>query len=141
VRRFLTGVDAAGRSCVIEDADPPMEGSPAGILSAAIYSTESAPPPPRPDGQGRFSDLGVAPGLINWRIVDFEPNVTRSMHHTDTLDFDMVLEGSIELGLEDGQHLLEPGDCVVVAGVDHSWTAGPSGCRMSVTLIGTPSPG
>jgi quercetin dioxygenase-like cupin family protein len=83
-------------------------------------------------------DLGVEPGLVHWIIVEFDPNAARSMHHTDTLDFDVVLEGSVELGLDDGQHLLEPGDCAVITGVDHSWTAGPDGCRMSVTLIGTP---
>jgi mannose-6-phosphate isomerase-like protein (cupin superfamily) len=60
------------------------------------------------------------------------------MHHTDTLDFDMILEGSVEIVLDDGPHRLGPGDCVVVTGVDHVWKAGPDGFVMSVTLMGTP---
>jgi len=41
--------------------------------------------------------------------------------------------------LDDGAHRLEPGDTVVVAGVDHAWRAGPDGCTMVNTMIGTPA--
>jgi hypothetical protein len=52
----------------------------------------------------------------------------------------MLLEGSLELTLDDGRHSLEPGDVVVLNGVDHLWTAGPEGCRLNVVAIGTPPP-
>ena len=65
------------------------------------------------------------------------------MHHTDTLDFDTVIAGSIELILDDGGHRLEAGDVVVISGVDHAWRSGPDGCTMVITLQGTepPAPG
>jgi hypothetical protein len=36
---------------------------------------------------------------------------------------------------------LEPGDFVVMPGVDHAYAAGPEGCRLLVVEIGTPPPG
>jgi quercetin dioxygenase-like cupin family protein len=91
-------------------------------------------------GHAALFDLGVAPGLVEWRIIEHAPNMVAPMHQTDTIDFDMVLEGNVELGLDDGAHHLSPGDCVVITGVDHSWTAGPAGCRLSVTSLGSARP-
>jgi hypothetical protein len=62
------------------------------------------------------------------------------MHQTDTLDFDLVVAGSMDLVLDDGPHHLGVNDCVVVTGVDHAWRAGPDGCTLSVFLLGTPPP-
>jgi quercetin dioxygenase-like cupin family protein len=62
------------------------------------------------------------------------------MHHTDTVDIDIVLDGSIELTLDDGVHVLQAGDGAVIRGVDHAWRAGSEGARLSVIFIGTPPP-
>ncbi|HEY6531567.1 MAG TPA: hypothetical protein VIY72_04650, partial [Acidimicrobiales bacterium] len=61
------------------------------------------------------------------------------MHHTDTIDFDTVLEGSAVLILDDGRHVLEAGDVAVVTGVDHGWEAGPEGTVFAFVFLGTPS--
>ncbi len=60
------------------------------------------------------------------------------MHQTDTIDCVLVFDGSVELELDDGLHLLETRDCVIIPAVDHGWKAGPSGCRLCVMAIGTP---
>ena len=73
-------------------------------------------------------------------IVDYAPGAQTPKHHTDTLDLEIVLQGSLELTLDDGVHHLEVGDIVVMTGVDHAWKAGPLGCRLSVMLVGTPPP-
>jgi quercetin dioxygenase-like cupin family protein len=109
-----------------------------GRTRAVVFETRESPPPVCPDGQGDYLDLGVAPGLVRWQVIRFEPEFELGMHHADTLDFDMVLEGSVEIVLDDGAHWLGPGDCVVVTGVDHAWKAGPDGFVLSVTTIGTP---
>jgi quercetin dioxygenase-like cupin family protein len=62
------------------------------------------------------------------------------MHHADTVDLDVVLAGSVDLILDDGEHPLAPGDSAVVTGVDHAWRAGPEGCRLSVMTIGAAPP-
>jgi hypothetical protein len=143
MRRLITGVDASGRSCIIEETTViPEEVGLAGVASAMVATTSSSPPPARPEGPGDLSELSAGPGLAGWLLLDYGPNhKDYSMHHTDTVDFDLILEGSMELALDDGTHLLEPGDMVVMNGVDHQWTAGPSGCRFTVVFIGTPPPG
>jgi quercetin dioxygenase-like cupin family protein len=83
-------------------------------------------------------DVGVPPGTICWLLMDYAAGERQGMHHTDTVDLDLVLEGSIELILDDGAHPLVAGDGVVVNGIDHGWHAGPEGARMSVTFLGSP---
>ena len=48
------------------------------------------------------------------------------MHHTDTLDLETIISGSVDLILDDGAHHLEAGDMVVMTGVDHAWRPDPT---------------
>lgn len=59
------------------------------------------------------------------------------MHHTDSVDFDVVLEGSVDLILDDGAHPLQRGDSVVMTGVDHAWRAGQDGCVLAASNVGS----
>lgn len=142
--RFLvTGVDAAGRSCAApEDQVRPQGGAGLeGILYAVMYATPTLPS--ISTGGGRAADtfdLGVPAGAMDWKVIDYAPGMEFSMHHTDTVDFDSVLSGSIELILDDGGHPLVAGDSVVVTGVDHAWRAGPEGCRISIISLGVSPP-
>ncbi|WP_244892740.1 cupin domain-containing protein [Mycobacterium asiaticum] len=134
---LVTGVDAAGRSCVAEEGAVTLNGFPGyeGILFSVLYDT----PSPGISAGGRAADtldLGVPPGAVNWKMIDYGPGVEFSMHHTDTVDFDLVLAGSVELILDDGAHPLAAGDTAVVTGVDHAWRTGPAGCRLSVVSVG-----
>jgi quercetin dioxygenase-like cupin family protein len=142
MRKLTTGVDEDGRSRLIELRSLDLVGNPRapGVQSAVVAETASSPPPSRPAGKASTSDLGVKPGLLRWFVVEYEANLEIPMHHTDTVDFDIVLDGSLVLGLDDGEHLLQTDDILIVNGVDHSWRAGPSGCRLSVLSIGTPPP-
>ena len=132
-RLLVTGVDASGRSCAARDDLVTLQGDagPEGILRySVLYGAPSLPA--ISTGGGRAADvldLVVPPGA------EF------SMHHTDTVDFDVVLAGSVELILDDGPHRLEVGDSAFVTGVDHAWRAGPKGCRLNVLTIGASPPG
>ena len=109
--------------------------------STCHRSTELVRPlPARPDGTGELRDLGVAPGYSQWLISRWAPHEQAASHHTDTLDYDLVLAGTMVITLGDGEHRLEAGDAVVVTGVDHAWRAGPEGCILSVVLFGTSPP-
>lgn len=143
MRKLLTGTDSAGRSYIANATEIVFEslsiGSKVtGVSSAALFSTEEFLPPMHSAERGGSHDLHVPPGAIAWRMFRFAPGYSSLMHHTDTIDLDVVLEGSVEILLDDGEHLLESGDCVIVTGVDHAWRAGPDGVVMNVTLIGTP---
>jgi quercetin dioxygenase-like cupin family protein len=138
-RLLITGVDAAGRSCAAQDGPVTLQGdaSPQGILYSVLYATPSLPS--ISTGGGRVADildLGVPTGAIRWTVIEYAPGAEFSMHHTDTVDFDVVLSGSVELILDDGGHPLTVGDSAVVTGVDHAWRAGPEGCRLNIMTIG-----
>jgi len=138
MRTLITGVDADGRSCAVSLQDVALDPIGPGFGLGIVYATTSNPPPARPAGAAALIDQHLATGMIRWIVVDYAPGAETPKHHTDTLDLETVLSGSVELTLEDGVHLLEPGDMVVMTGVDHAWKAGPQGCRLSAVLVGTP---
>jgi hypothetical protein len=120
---LITGVDSSGRSCVVQDRRVTLQGdvSLPGVGYSVLYGTPSTPSIPDGGRAADALDLGVTPGAINWMTIEYAPGTTFTMHHTDTVDFDMLLSGSVELILDDGVHPLVPGDSVVVTGVDHAW--------------------
>lgn len=140
MRTLITGVDADGRSCVVSHDDVALDRLAPGFAMAVPFATTTSPPPAGPGGSAPLIDQGIAPGLARWMVVELGPDSETPMHHTDTLDLQTVLSGSVDLVLDDGTHRLEEGDLVVLTGVDHAWRGGPEGCRLSAVLIGTPSP-
>jgi hypothetical protein len=149
MRNLITGIDAEGRSCVVEAteiAPAPVDGY-SGVRMAPLYRTEQSPPPPRPPALEHTVDVQLAPGLVRWMIIEHEPHASHqaptgatTMHHTDTLDFVFVQDGSAEFVLQDGSHEVAAGDHLVTTGVDHAWRAGVDGCRLLVVSIGTSPP-
>ncbi|BBX20466.1 hypothetical protein CRI77_09450 [Mycolicibacterium duvalii] len=140
MRTLITGTDAEGRSCVVSAEELTLDTLAPGFAMGVPYQTTTNPPPARPAGSAPLIDQGIAPGLARWMVVDLGPGSETPMHHTDTVDLETVLSGTVELILDDGAHALAAGDLVVLTGVDHAWRAGPDGCRLSAVLIGTPSP-
>jgi mannose-6-phosphate isomerase-like protein (cupin superfamily) len=146
MRRLITGVNADGRSCMIENADfTTVAAAGHGISIARVYATTENPLPPRPAGVGERIDVQLAPGLLRWYVVDHEPHemhegsvTSTTMHHKDTLDLVFVQDGTAELVLQDGSYDIGPGDFVVMPGIDHAWNAGPNGCRLVVVTVGSP---
>lgn len=135
VRCILTGTDSEGRSCVVEETEMGLGDGPVDVR--ALFRTRTDRPA-GPGGRGEQRDLGVPAGQLQWVVTRWVPGAEAGTHHTDTIDLDLVVAGSIELVLDDGPHLLEAGDAAVVTGVDHAWRSGPEGCTLSVVLLGTP---
>ena len=139
MRRLVAARDSGGRSFAREVGPVDFEGR-AGtdFAVATLYAAAAGELATQwATGVGEAVDLAVAPGSVRWIVVRYVPDQAFPMHHTETTDLDVVLEGTIELGLDDGTHHLRTGDCVVIEGVDHSWRAGPEGCVLSVMSIGT----
>lgn len=139
MRVLVTGVDEAGCSCAAQDGPIDLQGDASrnGMLFSMLYA---APSLPSIEDGGRAAgklDLVLETGALRWTMIEYAAGAEFSMHHTDTVDFDVVLSGSVELVLDDGAHSLEPGDSAVITGVDHAWRAGPQGCRLNVLTIGT----
>lgn len=139
MRRLVAGLDDQGRSCVISDVEVRFGiTEDRGLVAVEqLYVTPQLPPPAQPAGKSELLDMGFGPGLA-WMVIRWKAGGEWPPHYTDTIDLDIVLEGSIELLLDDGAHRLEPGDSVVVQGVDHAWRVGDEGCTTAVAAIGTP---
>jgi quercetin dioxygenase-like cupin family protein len=60
------------------------------------------------------------------------------MHTTDTIDFEIVLDGTVTLELDDGATVtLHPGDTVVQNGTRHRWgNPGDKLARLAVFMVG-----
>jgi mannose-6-phosphate isomerase-like protein (cupin superfamily) len=147
VRRFVAGVNAEGRSCIVDEGDVTpgsIEGI-VGLRTSSLWSIEGSGPPAPPPQHGDHVDVGLAPGALRWIVVDHEPpkkdephGVSRRMHHQDAVELVFVLDGSTRLLLDDDERDLVPGDCVVQPGVNHAFADGADGCRMLVVVVGTP---
>ena len=147
MRLLQTAVDEDGRSYLasaseIETAPPPGYELP---RVAALFRTESAPPPPRASSSARHIEVGLAPGHVRWMVIDHPPfdpakgeNHTSELHTTDAIDLVYMVSGSADLILDDGVHPIRTGDCIVMAGVAHGQRSGPEGCRMLSAAVGTP---
>jgi hypothetical protein len=145
MRLLTTGVNAEGRSCVIEDLElpSPVFGSLSGYAHIAYerFINDQAPPIAPPQGHAYKLDLGVGPGLMKFYLLDFAADADGTsdhFHNTDTLEVDIVLEHSFQIVLGDGSsHELSAGDAVILMGNDHARKAGPNGCRMIIIALGT----
>jgi quercetin dioxygenase-like cupin family protein len=78
----------------------------------AAHSTQVASPP-----------VVVVPGGTAAMFVDIKPGASTAKHRTVSLDYGTVIEGEVELELDDGEvRRVRKGDLVVQRGTVHKWT-------------------
>jgi mannose-6-phosphate isomerase-like protein (cupin superfamily) len=58
------------------------------------------------------------------------------VHKSETVDYGIVLEGERVLLLDDGEHVMRPGDVVVQLGNWHGWTNPREGSLMAFVMMG-----
>jgi quercetin dioxygenase-like cupin family protein len=56
-----------------------------------------------------------------FRVIEFQPGVAPRMHRTDTLDYIVVMSGSIMMEMDDEMIELHAGDVMVQRGTVHNW--------------------
>jgi mannose-6-phosphate isomerase-like protein (cupin superfamily) len=171
VRRIVTGHRADGRSSVLMDsAAPNVKQRRAGNASTLLWVTDQAPASVSGDTDAGAREIGVPPperGSI-FRIAEFPPgsgaelrdheallrdfgigaDVARghpprhpAIHRTRTIDYVVVLEGEIDLLLDDGELRLAAGDVVVQRGTNHAWlNRGAVPCRLAMVFIDAQEP-
>jgi len=157
VRRVVTGQDEDGTAVFRSDGPPPLTldapggvgvsevlwlDGPAKTFDDGIDRTEVTFPlePPAGGGSVRLVRLppppADAPADEHWLRVEGDDPSEPGMHVTDTLDFDVVLSGSIALGLDDGDHVLHAGDVVIQRGNRHRWrVVGDAPCTYAVFMF------
>jgi quercetin dioxygenase-like cupin family protein len=77
----------------------------------------------------------VGDGTV-FRIVQYAPGVAPRHHRTNSIDYAIVLSGSIKLQPDIGTVQVNPGDVVVQRGTIHNWVnSGPGPRVMAYILI------
>ena len=137
MRTIVTGLDGQGRSTVvaIEQGGDPSAGD---VVAMTVWTTGTSSPPIPRSGPWPEPALDVgcpATGTI-WRLVQMPPGYEFGRHRTETLDYDTVVAGTLQLVLETDSVDLVPGDCIVLPGVPHAWRAGSSGATLNVVMTG-----
>ena len=170
MRRIITGHRPDGRSTVLIDAAAPnVKQRHAGNGSTLLWVTDETPA--RPSGEDRAArEIGVPPprGGTIFRIAEFPPgiggevrdneavlrdfgigtDVARghaprhpAIHRTRSIDYVVVLEGEIDLLLDDRDVRLKAGDVVVQRGTNHAWlNRGAVPCRLAMVFIDAQEP-
>ena len=170
VRRLVTGHLADGRSTVLLDGPAPnVKQRKAGNASTLLWVTDETParmesedraardigvPPPR---QGTIFRVAEFPPGVGGEVRDNEtvlrdfgigPDVKRghaprhpAIHRTRSIDYVVVLEGEIDLLLDDRDVHLKAGDVVVQQATNHAWiNRGASTCRLAMVFIDAEEP-
>lgn len=128
VRRVVTEV-IDGRSRIAVD-----EAVPAGWCDELWVTTPTAPygvdpaavePSLEPPAGGtRFRIATLPPDAVMRAALAAQATEgvdAEGFHTTKTVDYVYILDGPVELQLDEGSVLLQPGDCVVQRGTRHAW--------------------
>jgi mannose-6-phosphate isomerase-like protein (cupin superfamily) len=171
IRRIVTGHDPDGKAVVLSDsAAPNVKVRPVvGITSTLVWVTDESPADISGSADRADRQIGVSPprnGSV-FRIVDFPPGKEMSeadrkalmqqmglsrdtgaggtrhglMHRTDSIDYVIVLEGEIDMVLDDSEVHMRPGDVMVQQGTNHAWVnRSNANCRIAFVLIDAVKP-
>jgi len=160
VRRVVTG-HRDGKAVVLFDSAAPNQKlrQASGLVSTLLWVTDETPADISGTADRSARDTGVPPppnGTI-FRVVDFPPErggrsrdaVLKEMgvadhggarhpgmHRTKSVDYAVVLEGEIDMLLDDSEVHLEAGDVLVQQGTNHAWVnRGTAPCRIAFVLV------
>lgn len=124
-RRVVTGHDASGRGVVISDGPPAVSRQVAdGASFYELWATASSPAPieaVEPEPVAQSDPVGPPAGGTRVRVVDMPAGTRSPMHRTESVDYGIVLAGTLTLTLEGEETTVGPGDLIVQRGTDHAW--------------------
>jgi quercetin dioxygenase-like cupin family protein len=128
---YLTGHDSSGTAIIQEKRTPNWTVYNDNQMAFnMVYTTSDFPVSMNDDVDVKRHDDLVASnklGLVNQngsvcRIVDIGPGFQCVMHRTQSLDYGVVLEGTVELIMESGQvQVMKRSDVAVQRGTMHAW--------------------
>lgn len=143
VQRVVTGHDENGRAVFKSEDFSPTKMIPSGDASfLLVWTTATVPADNNDETDGRERDAGLTlnQGSVI-RVVDMLPGKESPMHRTNSIDYGIVLEGEIELELEDGRKKsVGQGGIIVQRGTNHLWrNTSDKVCRIAFILIEAPA--
>lgn len=143
IQRVVTGHNAQGRACfVTEDVKEPQPVPTGDANFLLLWTTETVPADNNDETDGRTRDVGTTlKGGSAFRIVDMLPGGESPFHRTNSIDYGIVLEGEVELELEDGRKKTVGKHGVIIQrGTNHLWrNTSDRICRIAFILIEAPA--
>ena len=125
VRRIITGHNARGRAIV--ETDEVVEAKPGimdkNVSNAFVWSTAEMPCDANGDPRGK--PVALQPGTKGtiFRVLELPPGCPAHMHKTETVDYVIMLEGEVDMILDDGAEVhMNQGDMMVQRATYHGWT-------------------
>jgi quercetin dioxygenase-like cupin family protein len=141
IRRIVTGHENTTAKVIIDGPATNEKYPDAGMISTLMWATDAMPADIAigtsiEDVGNRI--LGSAPPVNGTRfaIIDFPPGNTAVTHRTETLDYVIVLEGEIEMDMDDSTVKLKAGDVLIQRGTNHTWmNRSQARARIAVVLV------
>jgi quercetin dioxygenase-like cupin family protein len=139
IRRIVTGHDGTVAKTLIDSAASNAKYPSPGTVSTLIWSTDKAPAaiPAGLDAEdmgARIMGTAPPPNGTRFAVIDFPPGNAPHMHRTETIDYVIVLEGEIEMDMDDSTVKMKAGDIMVQRGTNHAW-ANRSASRARVAFV------
>jgi len=142
IRRVVTGHGRNNVAKVISEGAATNTKTPrAGVASTLMWCTDQMP---ADIGVGENVEdmgariLGTAPPENGSRfiVMEFAPGIASEMHRTETIDYIAVLDGEIDMDMDDSTVKLRSGDVMVQRGTHHAWVnRGSAPARLVIVLI------
>jgi len=142
IRRVVTGHDADGVAKVLIDGPATNRRSARpGGGSTLIWCSDEMPADIAA-GEG-IEDMGARvlgtpppPNGTRFTVNDIPPGNTPVMHRTETVDYVLVLSGTVDMELDDSTTTLHAGDVVIQRGTNHAWiNRGSEVARVAFILV------
>src|SRR4051812_19011848 len=128
----LSGTEDHGNRKV--SVPPPPNGSIFRIVDFAPASPVAAPGVAHADHDAMLRDMGIDPDSQGYARHE-------DTHRTRSLDYAIVLEGEIDMLLDDTEVHMKAGDVMVQQGTSHAWVNNSGKpCRIAFILIDAKEP-
>jgi quercetin dioxygenase-like cupin family protein len=142
VQRVVTGHNEDGRAIFKSEDFSPTKMVPTGDAAfLLLWTTDTVPADNNDKRDGRDTDVGTTlTGGSAFRIVDMLPGEQSPMHRTNSVDYGIVMQGEIELELEDGRKkTIGENGVIIQRGTNHLWrNASDKICRIAFVLVEAP---
>ncbi|KAI0888497.1 uncharacterized protein GGS22DRAFT_198213 [Annulohypoxylon maeteangense] len=127
---YLTGHNEEGKAKVHSARPAAWKAFDEGTMGFNQIYTNSFPSNLNDDADVKFHEQIISSGNLGLatrngvvcRMVDFGPQYECMMHRTKSLDFGIIVEGEVEMKLDDGSTtLMKRGDVAVQRATMHAW--------------------
>ncbi|NKB20604.1 MAG: hypothetical protein GKS01_08905 [Alphaproteobacteria bacterium] len=140
LHRVVTTNSVNGKSVIAwEGTASNHKWSGRGMVATLIWSTDECPAEVWTDEDYGARALGTQPPRNGSRftINDYPAGMPGRMHRTDTVDIIVVMDGEIDMELDDGAKThLNKGDIMIQQGTNHAWwNRSDKTCRLAIILI------